>query len=184
MTSDSADAAVRKIARSPKLLAECRDKVALVARLTGRLDKTQVYAALQPAIILWGLPDHGDEDATKDLDRFWLETYTKAFRDLPLEALEYGVSEFIRAGRSYGKFPLPEHIVKHAEPKAQELRKVAWRMQKAAEAAAEAPPAEIPAEVRAANAQKVAEVARQLAARGMPLVPASRLNARRTFGRA
>lgn len=178
MKAESADLAVRKIARTPALLAEARDKAGLIARLTAPLSEPDVYEALQPCLILWGAPDHGDGPEAAAADRFWLATHTKAYRNLPREALDHGVSEFIRTGKAYG-FPKPSDIVRLAEPKAQELRMVAWRIQKAAEAAAAPKPVEMPAEVREANKARLADLAKTLAAKGMAVGPASRLRGAR-----
>lgn len=181
MTSETADAAVRKITRSPAMLNEARDRLTLVTRIVGPLSREQVYACLQPALILWGPPDHGEGPAAAAADRLWLETYTRAFRNLPREALEYAVDAWIMKGKPY-TFPKPADLVSLGENRASELRKMAWRLRRAVEAVPDTKPKELTEEEREAAKAKIAEATRKLGARGMRVMSATAMNSGRIEG--
>lgn len=132
--ADSADEAARRIARNPALLAECREKVALVQRLARGATPEQIYVELQPMLVLYGPPDFGSGKEADALQAAWMDVYVKALKDVPREALEFAVSEHIRVGKPF--FPKPTELNKLANEKAIEARLLAWRVRKAAEQAA------------------------------------------------
>lgn len=168
MNPETIDASIRKITGSPALLAEAREKVDLVTRLTARLSAEQVYVLLQPLLILFGPPDHGDGPEAKTLDRAWLDLHTQAYRDIPKEALEAAVSDWIAHGKPF--FPKPTELVKLADKRATDLRKIAWRLRQAAEKSAPRQRAETTDEQRAAAKARLQEAMGKLASRGLPTV--------------
>lgn len=174
--ADSPDDAVRKILKSRPLTAEVHDKLALVTRLIAPMSRETVYAALQPLLVVFGPPDHGTGPEAQAMNRFWLDTYTKAFRNLPREALVFAVDSVLEKGKTY-KFPAPADLVKAGEPKANELRKMVWRMKRAAEAAPSKRPKALSEAEREEARAKIAAATAQLGQRGMPVVSAARLQA-------
>lgn len=157
MDATDAHEAARLVARDTLLLDEARAIAPLVARLAAPCGRDAVYVALQPLIILHGAPKLGDDRLMES----WLEIYQKALKELPREALDLAVSDHI-AMSSF--FPKPAELLKLAEPKAVEIRTLAWRIKTAAEQ---------PVKRAAATKTDKEEAARVVAdwrARGMPLL--------------
>jgi hypothetical protein len=128
--SDSAEEAARRIAARPALLEECRDKANLVKAIAAPLSDEGIYACLGPLFITFGKPDFGSGRDASALAQAWLRVYYDALKRVPRQALEYAVSEHIRVGKPF--MPKPSELNKLAEKEAESIRRLAWRVQKAA----------------------------------------------------
>lgn len=155
----SADAkeAAKKVAATPALLAEARDKMSLISRLAGPITPDELYVALQPLLIMFGQPDFGQDEAAQELQGAWLELYIKALKDRPKEAIEIAVSEWLRKGKPF--FPKPTELNALAEETADEIRLIEFRLKLAVRRADEhrPPPKKTPEEAQAVK-QLVADL--------------------------
>lgn len=125
--------AVKTISGDEVALAEARRAEPVVRRLGGPMGKDAVYVALQPLIILYGAPDFGDSSAGDGLLSSWISIYTKALEKLPREALDYAVDTYI-ATSTKPFFPKPGELNALALPRAEDPRKIAWRLRKIVDA--------------------------------------------------
>jgi hypothetical protein len=136
LAAGSAEAAAKTIARSPKLLAEAQEKLSLVLRLAAPISSEQLYAELQPLLIMFnGAPDFGQDPEADKLQVVWFDIYAKALAKMPVEAVNIAVSEWMRVGKPF--FPKPSELHKLAEPTATEINMIAWRLKKSVEDAAQ-----------------------------------------------
>jgi len=130
--SDAKEAA-REIAKTPALLAEARDKLALVSRLARPLTPNEVYVALQPLVIMFGPPDFGQDEVAEEMQGAWFDICAKALKEHPREALDIAVSEWLRIGKPF--FPKPTELNKLAEETSAEIKLIAFRLRMAVERA-------------------------------------------------
>lgn len=121
------------VARSPKLLAECRSTYADVERVCAPAGREAVYVALQPCVLLWGRPDFGKGEEAEAAKRAWVRVYGDALCKLSRESLKYAVDEWIKKGTPF--FPRPSDLYKLAEPVHLKASMIAYRMKKALELA-------------------------------------------------
>jgi hypothetical protein len=90
-----------------------------------------VVAALQPLVLMFGARDFGKGEAGEALQRAWIKLYVDALAALPAETIAYAVKEWLAHGAPF--FPKPSELVKLAEPKAIELRAMAYKLKMIAE---------------------------------------------------
>lgn len=170
LTASSARDAAERI--DPLMLAEARERARDVARMAGPMGREAVYVALQPLIVLFGRPDFGTGEAAKQLTKSWVEIYGEALEKLPAEALAEGVSRWIMEGKW---FPKPAELLKLSDPKASELRIIAWRLKVAVETADKAKPVIESPEERERGRRMAAEDLARRSLRRMPgSIPASK----------
>lgn len=138
---EAADAktAAREVGRSPKLLAEARDKLSLVSTLASPQSPSDLYVSIQPLVIMFGPPDFGQDAEGKTLQRAWFDIYASTLKEHPKEAIEIAVAEWLRVGKPF--FPKPSELHKLAEESSAEIRLIAFRLRYAVERADEYRPA-------------------------------------------
>jgi hypothetical protein len=138
--STDAKEAAKTICATPALLAEARDRLAVVTRLAKPIGKQDLYVALQPLIIMYGTPEFGDDETGVEIGATWIDLYLNALKDHPREAIDIAVSECIRL-RKYNDFPKPGYLNELAQQTTDEIRLVAFRLRLAVERAEQHRPA-------------------------------------------
>lgn len=144
---------------TPAIRAECQAVQAAVERVAGPVTQTEVRRLLAPLLLHFDPPSFGPGEAGDRLSEAWRTSYADALKDLPEEALRAAVDGWIRIGHVW---PKVAHLRILAEPKAGELRSLAWRVRKVAETP---PPRQaISAEERARVGEMMLEMRKQMAA--------------------
>lgn len=149
------DAMIQKIARTPALRREAMDLVGPVTKAAFAQPADQeIYAALQRLMLVCKMEDFGEGELGKRLEGQFLAQYYAALRDLPIEAIEAGVTAYMKAAQ-YHRFPMPGELRKFMEPVAVQMRTAAYRLKKALEDdGARAVQPEEKAQVRAMMAER------------------------------
>lgn len=138
LRAPDAKEAAKTVAATPALLAEARDRLSLVSRLTAPLTPDELYVELQPLLILYGPPDFGQDEEAAMLQRAWFDIYAKTLKDHPREAIQIAVQEALRTLKF---FPKPAELNKLAEATTDELKLIAFRLQYAVRRAEQNRPA-------------------------------------------
>ena len=125
--------AVTMALRSPRFLAKVRSVADQVAKHAASLTYEQFKNAMLPLAMYAPPTDVPDAKSHPDAAAMWWRMGWQALRDMPLESLEFAVSEYIRTS-TYRTFPAWGALRKIGEPKATEIRTVAWRVRKMVEA--------------------------------------------------
>lgn len=130
--ASSADEAAQLILRDELLVSECRRIQPLVARLAKPVPRAEIKIALQPLLLMFDPPSFGRGREAEALEGAWEDVYLKALAGLPREALAHAIDEWTRIGKS---FPKPAHLRELAQPVAEKVALIAWRVRKAVERA-------------------------------------------------
>jgi hypothetical protein len=173
--AENAFEAGRRIVASAELLAEAQDKLSLVSRLAAPMGPEDCYVALQPLVIMYGIPAFGEGEDGDRLRAAWWASTQKALCDLPKESLEYAVDRYIATATKH-LFPDPGILRKICEEHATQVRMVAWRIRKAVEDAAERARRTDPETKKIVGAEfgSLAEELRARRPRTMPDAPVAR----------
>lgn len=151
-SANDANDFVRRAREIPKLMEEVRSVAPLVARMALPLSEADVAEILGPLVLLYGTPDFGSDRAlAASMTHAWRATYAKALRNVPREALEHAVSEWIRVGdpinpRRSASFPKPVDLISLSKEKSEEIHMISYRIRKALESVGETKPAPTQAE--------------------------------------
>ena len=132
VSSSDAKDAVQLASRHPDLIREAREVTALVQRMAGPMGTVDAMKALAPLMLHFDPRQFGAGKAGTMLTDAWEKSFADALADLPAEALEVAVSAWIKVGKW---FPKVAELRELAEPKAKEIRTLAWRLRSVAEKA-------------------------------------------------
>ncbi len=168
VTASSASEAVQLAGRHPALVQEARDATALVQRLAGPAGTAAVLRAMSPLLLHFDPRHFGAGKKGEMLADAFEASFAEALSDLPLEAIEIAVAEWIKVGKW---FPKVAELRELAEPKAKEIRTMAWRLRQVAEKARLPKPPITPeerAEIQRQTAALVADLKSGAVFKGRP----------------
>jgi len=122
--------AAAEIVRSPRLRASLDQIADSVRSMAAKAGDTGVFRALQPLLIMYGRPKKADAEMAT-----WYGLYYDALGKLPMEAITYAVSEYIRTSQIHA-VPAPGPLSKLAAPVAEKIWRAAYRVKFASEMSA------------------------------------------------
>ena len=116
---------VRELARDPVIKADALAARSALERRQRPCGQEGIALLVMPLAALYAMPDRSESEWVT----FW-RLYIDALGDLPFEALDYAVKEYVKQGEF---FPKPAALFKIAEPIAIKLRVAAWRAKRITE---------------------------------------------------
>ena len=158
VTASDAKDAVQIAGRHPSLIQEARDVTALVQRLSAPAGTAAVLRAMSPLLLHFDPRQFGSGKKGEMLADAFEASFADALADLPLEAIEVAIAAWIKVGKW---FPKVAELRELAEPKAREIRSLAYRLRQVAEKA-RLPKPPITAEERAEIQRQTAELVADL----------------------